>query len=374
VERLSPAGLSLGNFSTKQMKLLITGICGFVGSTLARGLLECCERLQIVGLDNLSRPGSELNRAALRHRDIIVQHADIRTPSDLETLSTVDWVIDAAANPSVLAGVSGVTSSRQLVEHNLMGTLNLLEYCKRSSAGFIMLSTSRVYSLSSLVQLKLNVRNQAFEPYLNGRPETGLTIKGVTESFSTTPPLSLYGSSKLASEIMALEYGKAFQIPVHVNRCGVLAGAGQFGKPDQGIFSYWIHSYCHRKPLKYIGFGGSGYQVRDCLHPKDLVPLLQKQMEAPLEKAGRPINVGGGMINSISLAQLSEWCAERFGRYSIERVPQERQFDVPWLVLDATMSQEVWGWSPKTTLEEILNEIANHAVENPSWLDWSREP
>src|SRR6266542_1881955 len=144
------------------MRLLITGICGFVGSTLARELLNGCEKLQIVGLDNLSRPGSELNRGALKQQGIIVQHGDIRNPSDLETLSAVDWVIDASANPSVLAGVSGVTSSRQLVEHNLVGTVNLLEYCKRFSAGFIMLSTSRVYSLSSLVKLPLEVKNQAF--------------------------------------------------------------------------------------------------------------------------------------------------------------------------------------------------------------------
>jgi CDP-paratose 2-epimerase len=355
------------------MKILITGICGFVGSTLARELLNSCDGLQVIGLDNLSRPGSELNRAVLKQQGITVQHGDIRNSSDLESISAVDWVIDASANPSVLAGVSGITSSRQLVEHNLVGTLNLLEYCKRVSAGFIMLSTSRVYSLSSLVKLALEVRNQAFVPCSNSNSEPGFTTKGIAESFPTTPPLSLYGSSKLASEIMALEYGAAFRIPVHINRCGVLAGAGQFGKPDQGIFSYWIHSYCQRKPLKYIGFGGSGYQVRDCLHPKDLVPLLLKQTLAPLEKAGRPINVGGGMSNSISLAQLSEWCAARFGSYSIEHVPQERQFDVPWLVLDATLAQDLWDWRPTTPLDEILNEIANHASKNPRWLDWSSE-
>src|SRR5437870_10252095 len=247
------------------MKILITGVCGFVGSTLARELLNSREGLQIVGLDNLSRPGSELNRHALKQHGVIVQHGDIRNPSDLESLSEVDWVIDAAANPSVLAGVSGVTSSRQLVEHNLVGTLNLLEYCKRSSTGFIMLSTSRVYSLPSLLNLSVEVRNQRFVPCSTRISELGFTADGITESFPTTPPLSLYGSSKLASEILALEYGAAFQIPVYINRCGVLAGAGQFGKPDQGIFSYWIHSYFERRPLKYIGFGGSGYQVRDCL-------------------------------------------------------------------------------------------------------------
>ena len=355
------------------MKILVTGVCGFVGSTLARELLNHEENLQIVGLDNLSRPGSELNRATLQKCGVAVKHGDIRNPSDMEALTAVDWVIDAAANPSVLAGVSNVTSSRQLVEHNLVGTVNVLEYCKRHSAGFIMLSTSRVYSLSSLVKLPLDVRTHAFVPRFNGISEPGVTASGITEVFPTTPPLSLYGSSKLASEIIALEYGAAFGIPVYINRCGVLAGAGQFGKADQGIFSYWIHSYCQHRPLKYIGFGGLGYQVRDCLHPKDLVALLVKQMRASVEKTGRPINVGGGIKNSLSLAQLTEWCATRFGPHSIFPDPKERQFDVPWLILNTTSAGELWDWRPLTPLEEILDEIANHARDNPQWLDWSEE-
>src|SRR6185312_13208555 len=97
---------------------------------------------------------------------------------------------------------------------------------------------------------------------------------GVAENFSTQAPVSLYGSAKLASELLSLEYGEAFGFPVFVNRCGVLAGAGQFGKADQGIFSFWIHSWKSKRPLKYIGFGGQGHQVRDCLHPRDLTTLL----------------------------------------------------------------------------------------------------
>ena len=66
---------------------------------------------------------------------------------------------------------------------------------------------------------------------------------GISEDFPTTAPLSLYGASKLASETLILEYGECFDFPVWINRCGVLAGAGQFGKADQGIFSFWIHSF-----------------------------------------------------------------------------------------------------------------------------------
>ena len=352
------------------MKILITGICGFVGGALASELKRLIENLEIVGLDNLSRPGSEQNRQRLRPPDVCFRHGDIRNPSDLEDLPKVDWVIDAAANPSVLAGVSGLTNSRQLMEHNLVGTIHLLEYCKRHGVGLVMLGTSRVYSAARLSALPMDVKNQAFIPRFAEARETGLSPAGLTEDFSTQPPLSLYGSAKLASELLMLEYGLAFDLPVFGNRCGVLAGAGQFGKPDQGIFTFWIHSYRWKQPLKYIGFGGAGHQVRDCLHPRDLAALMALQMRHP-EKAGRVLNVGGGPANSLSLAQLSDWCASRFGRVEIKSDPVPRRYDVPWLVLDPARAAAEWNWRPATKLEGILDEIAGHAEQHPEWLDLS---
>src|SRR3954468_6250040 len=129
------------------MRILITGICGFVGSTLARSLRDANPRTEIFGIDNLARAGSEINRQALGRLGITVRHGDVRNASDVDALQSATWVIDAAANPSVLAGVDQNTSSRQLVETNLGGTINLLEYCKRHRAGCIVLSTSRVYSI-----------------------------------------------------------------------------------------------------------------------------------------------------------------------------------------------------------------------------------
>jgi CDP-paratose 2-epimerase len=116
------------------MRILITGICGFVGGTLARALAASGAGHELYGFDNFIRPGSETNRAELKKFGVKIFHADLRSASDLESLPAVDWVIDAAANPSVLAGVDGKTSSRQLVEHNLSGTINLLEFCKTHRA------------------------------------------------------------------------------------------------------------------------------------------------------------------------------------------------------------------------------------------------
>jgi CDP-paratose 2-epimerase len=216
----------------------------------------------------------------------------------------------------------------------------------------------------------METKGDAFLPCFDGIKEPGISAEGLTEEFSTQPPLSLYGSAKLASEVVALEYGSAFDFPVHINRCGVMAGAGQFGKADQGIFSFWLHSWRARRPLKYIGFGGNGFQVRDCLHPRDLCALLVKQMRAP-EKSGCVLNVSGGAQSGISLANLSKWCERRFGPHSVDADPANRQFDIPWLVLDSARARHEWNWRPEVCLEAILEEIAKHAEENPGWLELS---
>ena len=350
------------------MRILITGACGFVGFTLASGLREGWPDWEIVGLDNFIRRGSEQNRQRLRALGVKVVHGDVRSVADLEALPACDWIIEAAANPSVLAGVDGKTSSRQLIEHNLVGTFNVLELMKQWRCGFTILSTSRVYSIHALAGIPVEARGERFEPRPGG-DIAGFSERGVAENFSTEPPLSLYGTTKRASELLACEYAETFGLPVSVLRCGVLAGAGQFGKIDQGIFSYWIHSYARRRPLKYIGFNGTGNQVRDCLHARDLIPLVVKQIEARRSDAPRIVNVGGGISQSASLRQLSDWCAARFGSHAIAEDRQNRPFDVPWLVLDAARASEIWGWKPATPLHAIWEEIAVHADANPHWLD-----
>jgi len=350
------------------MKVLISGICGFVGSHLARHLLESFENISIIGIDNLARPGSETNRIALKRLGVELRHGDIRMASDMDALPAAEWVIDAAAQPSVLAGRDGKTSSRQLLEHNLLGTINLLEYCRNARAGFILLSTSRVYSIPALIRVPLRVDSCAFVVDQERLIPPGAGPAGVDETFSTEAPISLYGATKLASERLAQEYAAGFQVPVWINRCGVMAGAGQFGTAEQGIFSYWIHAHSTRRPLKYLGFGGQGYQVRDALHPRDLGRMAEIQLRST--GAGTLLNVSGGLANSMSLAQLTSWCDQRFGPHQPVADGSDRPYDVPWLVLDSSKAMSTMSWRPQISLEKILEEIAEHAVANPDWLTW----
>lgn len=349
------------------MKILITGICGFVGSNLALALKRGVENCEIAGIDNLLRPGSEMNRSALRSQGVQFIHGDARMRSDWEAAPVCDWVIDAAANPSVLAGVDGRSSPRQLAEHNLGGTVNALEYCRERKTGLVLLSSSRVYSVRALAALPVAEYGGAFTPVLDGYSPEGLSKAGIGESFSVKQPVSLYGATKLASEIMAIEYGATFGFPVWVNRCGVLAGAGQFGTAEQGIFSYWLHAHASRMRLRYIGFGGKGYQVRDAFHPDDLAEFIRRQVRC--DPPADPVyNLGGGAANAMSLAQLTAWCDARFGKHEPEADLNPRPFDIPWLVMDSGRAAREFQWSPTRSLPSILEEIAKHVKENPGWL------
>ncbi|HEX8984396.1 MAG TPA: NAD-dependent epimerase/dehydratase family protein, partial [Bryobacteraceae bacterium] len=177
------------------MRILITGICGFAGSALAEVLLARRAGLAIMGIDNLSRPGSEGNRGRLRKLGIEVVHGDIRAASDFEGLPAADWVIDAAANPSVLAGVRPGATSRQLFEHNLAALVNVLEYAKAHRAGLVLLSSSRVYSIAALAALPLRDCGNAFQLDTAAALPAGVTARGIGVDFSTRPPVSLYGST-----------------------------------------------------------------------------------------------------------------------------------------------------------------------------------
>jgi len=355
------------------MKILVSGGCGFVGARLCRRLVEAIPGAAVTVLDSLRRRGSETSRPELERLGVRVRHGDVRVAGDVEAVGPFDWLVDAAAEPSVLAGTGTGTGRRELVDHNLLGTVNLLEAAARHGAGVVFLSTSRVYSIPALASLPLVERAPrgaaAYALDESRALPGGVGPGGVTEAFSTAPPLSLYGATKLAGELLALEYAHAVGTPLVIDRCGVMAGAGQFGRADQGIFSWWIHAWAARRPLSFIGFGGHGLQVRDCLHPDDLAALVQLQMATA--RGGEPElgNVSGGAPSATSLAELSAWCAGRLGPQAPGAVAETRPYDVPWLVLDHGRVTARHGWRPTRTAHDIFEEIAEHARREPHWLD-----
>ena len=336
------------------MRILITGGAGFVGSNLALLFAES-PGIAVTAFDNLRRRGSELALARLREGGVSFVHGDIRNPEDLEGLPGADLLIECSAEPSVHAGYDG--SARYLVNTNLTGTFNCLEYARQHGTGIVFLSTSRVYSIPELRALPLRPEEQRFA-LPPGEVGTGWSERGIAEDFPTGAPRSLYGTTKLASELLIEEYNAAFGLRTIINRCGVITGPWQMGKVDQGFFVLWAACHLYGRALRYTGFGGKGHQVRDVLHVADLFELIRLQIASFDRYSGQRYNAGGGMGTSVSLAELTDLCRARTasGRDPGED-PTTRPADIPYYVTDHDAVTRATGWTPKRSVEMILDEV-----------------
>jgi CDP-paratose 2-epimerase len=338
------------------MDVLITGGAGFVGSSLARSFKRENPACRVVAFDNLHRRGSELNVAAFKKEGIEFQHGDIRCPGDLDALQgTFDLFVEASAEPSVHAGMDG--SPAYVLDTNLTGTLHCLEFARRRAGALAFLSTSRVYSIEPLRAIALREGERRLEAE-DSQTLPGVTPRGISESFPTHLPRSFYGAAKLASELLIQEYASAYGLKAVINRCGVIAGPGQFGKVDQGVFTLWVANHYFGKPLKYTGFGGKGKQVRDLMHPDDLYDLLRAQCASPRGLSGGVFNAGGGLDVSTSLLELTDLCREVTGRsVPLASETATASVDIPWYVSDTTRVREAFGWKPKKSMKDIVTEI-----------------
>jgi CDP-paratose 2-epimerase len=339
------------------MRILITGGAGFVGASLAAAFKEDWPACEVVALDNLRRRGSELNLARLGALGVEFAHGDVRQPGDLADLKgNFDLLIEASAEPSVLAGLDGAPG--YLLETNLGGALNCLEFARRRAGGFIFLSTSRVYSIAPLRQLRLIEAATRFELSAD-QTLPGAGSQGVAENFPTDLPRSLYGATKLAAELVIQEYAASYGLRAVINRCGVLAGPGQFGKAEQGVFTFWVARHYFDRPLRYTGFGGAGKQVRDLLHPADLYALVVKQLNQIDACAGEVFNVGGGREVSVSLCELTEVCREVTGHGpAVASEATTGAVDIPLYLSDCRRAGERFAWRPARSVREIVAEIA----------------
>ncbi len=350
------------------MRVLILGGAGFVGSSLATLFREWSDQARVVVFDNLRRRGSELNLPKFKRLGIDFVHGDIRMKSDLEDLEgTFDLVIEASAEPSVHAGASG-QGIDYLCQTNLTGTLNFLEFSRKRLVPGIFLSTSRVYAIPALRSLPLSTSPTRF--VLDGAT-TGVSSAGINETFPVVGSgfRSLYGTTKLSSEMFIEEYAATFNLPILINRCGVIAGPGQFGKTDQGVFTLWVARHLFGGALSYTGFGGLGQQVRDLLHPRDLFDLIKRQIPHLNEYRGRVFAVGGGNSGAVSLQEYTKICEEVTGKsLAIAHSPQTAAVDVPWYITDHSAATSEFGWQPTLEPMAIATEIAHWLKTNSTDL------
>jgi len=337
------------------MRILITGGAGFVGSHLALSFKRDMPDKRVIALDNLKRRGSELALRRLASGGVEFRHGDIRNREDLADVGSLDLLIECSAEPSVQGGLAG--GDRYLINTNLVGTINCLDHARRHEAAVVFLSTSRVYPIAALRELPLAAtETRLVIPEAKKGP--GWSARGITESFPLTGSRSLYGASKLCSELIIAEYVALYGLRAVVNRCGVLTGPWQMGKVDQGFIVLWAARHLFGGPLSYNGFGGAGLQVRDALHVDDLYRLIRDQVVQLHAHSGKTYNVGGGAECNVSLKELTETCVERTGRrLAITSQPETNPVDVPYYVTDNSAVTAATGWRPRLSMPDILDDI-----------------
>jgi len=349
------------------MKILITGGAGFVGSSLAISLKQNYPDYQIFALDNLKRRGSELSLSRLKAAGIEFLHGDIRSKEDFDALPAVDTVIEASAEPSVLAGLDGTPD--YLINTNLFGTVNCLNYALKHKANFIFLSTSRVYPIKTIETLNFTEADTRFV-LTDDQPVPGVSSKGIAEDFPLTGARSLYGTTKLASELLIQEYNEFYGLKTVINRCGVITGPWQMGKVDQGVMVLWIAKHFFEQQLAYIGYGGTGKQTRDMLHIADLYRLIDWQLHNLDAVNGEILNAGGGTQSSASLQELTKVCQEVTGKtIPIKEVTENRAADIRLYITDNTKVTQLTGWEPKLGIREIVSDIHEWLQENQAALE-----
>jgi CDP-paratose 2-epimerase len=336
--------------------MLVTGGAGFIGSSLALDFRRRFPAHRVIAFDNLRRRGAELNVARLRAAGVEFRHGDVRIEADLDPFRDgLDVIVECSAEPSVMAGRDG--QPRYVVDTNLVGCVNCLELARRSGAAFVFLSTSRVYPIATLCRLHVDDDGERLV-LRDDQPVAGASSRGIAENFPLDGPRTLYGTTKLAAELLIAEYVDMFGLRAIVNRCGVVSGPWQLGHAEQGVFAHWMFSHYFRKPLAYIGFGGTGHQVRDVMHVADLADLIDVQLRQREDLNGEVVNAGGGAANSVSLRQFTAVCERLTGvRLDIASHPQTRPGDVPVYITDNSRVQARFGWTPTRDVERIATDL-----------------
>ena len=326
------------------MKFFVNGGCGFLGSNLAAEVLQRGEELVV--FDNLSRLGSTQNLDWLQQKgDFRFIHGDIRSQYDIERAIQEE-------KPDVLFHLSGqvamttsIANPRLDFEVNTLGAFNTLEAIRRHSpsCNILFSSTNKVYG--DLDWITYNETPLRYIP------------KGYEKGFTESLPLdfrSPYGVSKGSADQYFLDYHRIFGLHTCVFRHSSMYGGRQFATYDQG----WVGWFCqnaldikHNEKNKPIVISGTGKQVRDLLHARDMISLYFKAAEHFHACDGHVFNIGGSIENSLSILELFEMLSEILNiTITIEHLPP-RASDQKFFVADISKASQLLGWKP---------EVGNH--------------
>jgi CDP-paratose 2-epimerase len=343
---------------------LVTGSCGLIGSEVCRYFSR--QGFGIAGLDNNQRavffgPEGDTSWTLKLLRESIPSYrhhsVDIRNRQgvlDLVAELRPAVIIHTAAQPSHDRAAAIPFDD---FDTNAVGTLNLLEAARRScpEAPFVHMSTNKVYGdLPNSIRLKeLETRWDYDDPAF---------ANGIGETFSIDQSKhSLFGASKVASDVMVQEYGRYFGMPTCCLRGGCLTGPNHSGVELHGFLSYLVK--CNFEEREYKVFGYKGKQVRDNIHSEDVAGMMHEFCKHP--RPGEVYNLGGGKDNACSIweaFQMTESITGKKQRYTY--VDQNRTGDHICYYSDLRKIKNHFpAWTITKPLYTIIEEIA------ASWSD-----
>jgi len=338
--------------------LLVTGSCGLIGSETVTTLASQFQK--VVGLDNNMRADFFGPKGTvLKVRDDLISNLKnyLHFDTDIRDRNAVlglfkehrpDAVVHCAAQPS-----HDLAASRPFDDFdvNAVGTLNLLESCRQfaGDSPFVFLSTNKVYG-STPDELPLKELETRFDYAAE------CDFNGISEQMSVDQTLhSLFGSSKVAADILVQEYGRYFNLPTVCFRGGCLTGARHSGVELHGFLSYLVKCAVAGTSYRIIGYKGK--QVRDQIDSSDVVSAIQAFIEKP--KAGAVYNLGGGRQNSASILECINLIDSILGKkLKYDFIDQNRVGDHICYISDLRKFKSDYPeWGISKSLEWIINSI-----------------
>ena len=337
------------------MKILITGGCGFVGTNLA--LFLSSKGFKIESLDNLSRKGSKYNLKLLNKEKIKNYKFDIYNQNKLRKLPRYDLIIDCCAEAAVEVSKKEID---KVVNTNLIGTINILKKAKKDKSKLIFLSSSRIYPIN---ECNKTIKNKIIKSKIKIK-------KMFNEKDNIQGARTLYGLTKLSSEMFIEEFSYAYGLKYIINRCGVISGPLQFGKQDQGFVSLWIWRHLNKKNLNYIGYGGYGNQIRDVLHIYDLCELVKLQIKKINKINNKLFTVGGSKKSYTSLKNLTYLCEKITGnQIRFKKIFKTSIYDIPYYISDNNLVSQTYNWKPKRNIIDVVNDTFLWLKQNKSIIN-----
>jgi CDP-paratose 2-epimerase len=338
--------------------VLVSGSSGLIGSEICA--LFHSRGYRVHGLDNNQRAvffgpmgDTRWNQQRLQKDLARFEHHELDIRDRGGVLSLVkkilpDVIVHAAGQPSHDRAASIPFDD---FDTNAVGTLNILQAAREAcpESPFIHLSTNKVYgdrpNTISLRELptRWDYADPAFE-------------HGIPENFPIDQSLhSLFGASKVASDILVQEYGRYFQMPTCSLRCGCLTGPNHSGVELHGFLSYLIRCNLEKRP--YTIFGYKGKQVRDNIHSGDVAEFVLQFATNP--RVAEVYNLGGGKDHSCSILEAFDIVASMSGhKQEYKYLDQPRMGDHICYYSDLRkMKAHYPNWTLSHSLIDTIGEI-----------------